>query len=37
MRLPLPTVVRWMIYWGLLAGIAMASLDRNMQFIYFQF
>jgi D-alanyl-lipoteichoic acid acyltransferase DltB (MBOAT superfamily) len=37
MRLPLPTVVRWIIYWGLLLGIALASLDRNMQFIYFQF
>ena len=37
MRLPMPTVVRWLIYWGLLAGIAIASLDRNMQFIYFQF
>lgn len=36
-RLPLPTVVRWIIYWGLLAGISIASLDRNMQFIYFQF
>ena len=37
MRLPLPTVERWIIYWGLLLGIALASLDRNMQFIYFQF
>lgn len=37
MRLPLPTVMRWIIYWGLLAGIAMASLDRSAQFIYFQF
>ena len=37
MRLPFPTVVRWIIYWGLLLGIALASLDRNMQFIYFQF
>jgi D-alanyl-lipoteichoic acid acyltransferase DltB (MBOAT superfamily) len=36
-RLPFPTVVRWIIYWGLLAGISIASLDRNMQFIYFQF
>ncbi len=37
MRLPFPTVVRWMIYWGLLLGIALASLDRSTQFIYFQF
>ncbi len=36
-RLPFPTVVRWLIYWSLLAGIAIASLDRSMQFIYFQF
>lgn len=36
-RLPFPTVVRWLIYWGLLAGISLASLDSNMQFIYFQF
>ena len=37
MRLPMPTVVRWIIYWGLLLGIALASLDRSTQFIYFQF
>jgi len=37
MRMPFPTVVRWIIYWALLAGISIASLDRNMQFIYFQF
>lgn len=37
MRLPFPTVVRWIIYWALLAGISIASLDRDMQFIYFQF
>ena len=37
MRLPFPTAVRWIIYWGLLVGISIASLDRNMQFIYFQF
>ena len=36
-RMPFPTFVRWIIYWGLLAGISIASLDRNMQFIYFQF
>ena len=36
-RLPLPTAVRWLIYWALLAGISIASLDRDMQFIYFQF
>ena len=37
MHLPFPTVVRWLIYWALLAGISIISLDRNMQFIYFQF
>ena len=37
MRLPFPTVLRWIIYWGLLIGISIASLDRDMQFIYFQF
>ena len=37
MRLPFPTIVRWLIYWGLLLGIALASLDRSTQFIYFQF
>ncbi len=37
MRLPFPTAVRWLIYWLLLAGISIISLDRNMQFIYFQF
>jgi len=37
MRLPFPTAVRWIIYWSLLAGISIISLDRNMQFIYFQF
>ena len=36
-RLPFPTVVRWILYWALLAGISIASLDHNMQFIYFQF
>ena len=36
-RLPMPTVLRWTVYWGLLLGIAMASLDRGTQFIYFQF
>ena len=36
-QLPFPTVVRWIIYWGLLIGISIASLDRDMQFIYFQF
>ena len=35
--LPFPTVVRWLLYWGLLVGIALASLDRSTQFIYFQF
>jgi D-alanyl-lipoteichoic acid acyltransferase DltB (MBOAT superfamily) len=36
-RLPFPTAVRWLIYWGLLIGISLASLDRDAQFIYFQF
>ena len=36
-RLPFPTAVRWLIYWLLLAGISIAGLDRDMQFIYFQF
>ena len=36
-RLPFPTWVRWAIYWTLLIGISILSLDRNMQFIYFQF
>ena len=36
-RLPFPTVVRWAIYWALLIGISILGLDRNMQFIYFQF
>ncbi len=37
MRLPFPTVLRWTVYWSLLLGIALASLDRSSQFIYFQF
>ena len=36
-RLPFPTAVRWLIYWALLIGISILGLDRNMQFIYFQF
>ena len=36
-RMPFPRVVRWLVYWGLLAGIALASLDYSTQFIYFQF
>ena len=36
-HLPFPKVVRWLIYWALLAGISIIGLDRNMQFIYFQF
>jgi D-alanyl-lipoteichoic acid acyltransferase DltB (MBOAT superfamily) len=36
-RLPFPTWVRWAIYWALLIAISILSLDRNMQFIYFQF
>ena len=37
MRLPMPTVARWILYWVLLAGISISSLDSNTQFIYFQF
>ena len=33
----MPRVLRWVIYWGLLLGIALASLDYSTQFIYFQF
>ena len=36
-RLPFPTAVRWIIYWAIVIGISILSLDRNMQFIYFQF
>lgn len=36
-RLPFPTAVRWIIYWAIVVGISILSLDRNMQFIYFQF
>ena len=35
--MPMPRVVRWVVYWGLLVGISLASLDSSMQFIYFQF
>ncbi len=35
--MPMPRVVRWIIYWGLLVGIGLASLDYSTQFIYFQF
>ena len=36
-RLPFPAWVRWLIYWALVVGISVCSLDRDMQFIYFQF
>jgi len=36
-HLPFPTWVRWLIYWALLIAISIIGLDRNMQFIYFQF
>ena len=36
-HLPFPTWARWLIYWALLIGISIIGLDRNMQFIYFQF
>ena len=37
MRLPFPTAVRWLIYFLLVGGISVFALDRDMQFIYFQF
>lgn len=37
MTLPLPTVARWAIYWGLLYLIGFYSAGRNIQYIYFQF
>lgn len=36
-QFPFPTVVRWTIYWGLLALIAYYSTGREIQYIYFQF
>ncbi len=36
-HLPFPRAVRWLLYWVLLAGISIGGLDRDMQFIYFQF
>ena len=36
-QMQFPRVVRWIVYWGLLVGISLASLDTDMQFIYFQF
>ncbi len=36
-RMPFPAAVRWLIYWLLTVGISVYSLDRDMQFIYFQF
>ena len=36
-QMHMPRVIRWLIYWGLLLGIALASLDYSTQFIYFQF
>ena len=37
MQMRFPRVLRWTIYWGLLLGISLASLDKYTQFIYFQF
>ena len=37
LKMHFPRVLRWTIYWGLLIGIALASLDKYTQFIYFQF
>ena len=35
--LPMPTVLRWAIYWGLLFLIVFYSAGRDIQYIYFQF
>lgn len=35
--LPVPTPIRWAIYWTLLALIAYFSTGRDIQYIYFQF
>lgn len=37
MRLPMPTVLRWAIYWSLLFLIGFYSAGRDIQYIYFQF
>ena len=37
LKMQFPRVLRWTIYWGLLLGISLASLDKYTQFIYFQF
>ena len=37
MRLPMPTVLRWAVYWGLLFLIGFYSAGRDIQYIYFQF
>ncbi len=36
-HLPLPTAVRWLIYWGLSLAILLSSTHDTQQFIYFQF
>ena len=36
-HLPLPTAVRWLIYWGLSLAILFSSAHDTQQFIYFQF
>ena len=36
-HLPLPTAVRWLIYWGLSLAILFSSTHDTQQFIYFQF
>lgn len=37
MTLPMPTMLRWIVYWALLFLIAFYSAGRNLQYIYFQF
>ena len=36
-HLPIPTAVRWLIYWGLSLAILFSSTHDTQQFIYFQF
>lgn len=37
MKLPMPTIARWAIYWAILYLIAFYSASANIQYIYFQF
>lgn len=35
--MPLPTLLRWLIYWGMLSAIAFYSTGQQVSYIYFQF